>query len=271
MKKSLITSILVILMLFTITGCGSSSEKGETSGGDSNLKNDITSFIKSNMVSDWTYTNEKLKVNDDNSVEIIFNNVEDWSGCGYSANIAAVKLASNKNEILNKIPTITFICRNSELVKVAKSEYTNLYNITLENVESNVKYYDANDNQINDTVENGYKNSCSSYTYKEIFRNPEDYLGKKIKITGEVIQVMEQKDSGKDYWLLRVNMTKDEWGYYDDTVMVWVEKSVVKGRIIEDDIFTFYGQILEPTTYTTVLGADQTVPTVLAQYATLVS
>ena len=230
----------------------------------------ITNLIKNNMISNWTYTRDKLKVNEDNSVEIVFNAVDDWTTCGYNANKSVVKITENGDDILNNIPSITFVCKDSNLNLVSKASYTNISSINKDNVESNAVFYDANNNQINSSVESGYQTTCKNYSYKEIFRNPEDYLYKKIKITGEVIQVMEETENGVDYWVLRVNMTKDSWGYYDDTVMVLVEKSIVKGRIIEDDIFTFYGQILEPTTYETVLGASQTVPTVLAYYAYLV-
>ena len=280
-KNKIIIVLAILLFIFGCTLMGISIYNNFANNDESNVeenKNEqketdadkITRYIKNNMISNWTYTSDKLKVNDDNSVEIIFNAVDDWTTCGYNANKSAVRITKNSDDILSKIPSITFICKDSNSNLVSKAVYTNISSINKDNVENNASFYDANNSQINNTVEKGYQSFCKNYSYKEIFRNPDDYLYKKIKITGEVIQVMEETEDGTDYWVLRVNMTKDDWGYYDDTVMVLVDKSIVKGRIIEDDIFIFYGQILEPTTYTTVLNSSQTVPTVLAYYAYLV-
>lgn len=283
-KDKIIISIAIVMFIFgcTLMGIslynklGNNDDQNTEESNNSNNKSKetdvdkITDFIKNNMISNWTYTRDKLTVNEDNNVEILFNAVDDWTTCGYNANKSVVKITGNGDDILNKIPSITFVCKDSNSNIVSKASYTNISSINKDNVESNAVFYDSNNNQINSSVESGYQSTCKNYSYKEIFRNPDDYLYKKIKITGEVIQVMEEKENGVDYWILRVNMTKDSWGYYDDTVMVLVDKSIVKGRIIEDDIFTFYGQILEPTTYETVLGASQTVPTILAYYAYLV-
>lgn len=283
-KSKIILGITIILFIVGCTLMGISlynkfannedqnTEESNNNNNESKVTDadKIANFIKNNMISNWTYTRDKLTVNEDNSVEILFNAVDDWTTCGYNANKSVVKITRNGDNILNKIPSITFVCKDSNSNLVSKASYTNISSINRDNVESNAVFYDANNNQINSSVESGYQSTCKNYSYKEIFRNPDDYLYKKIKITGEAIQVMEETENGVDYWILRVNMTKDSWGYYDDTVMVLVEKSIVKGRIIEDDIFTFYGQILEPTTYETVLGASQTVPTVLAYYAYLV-
>ncbi len=281
-KDKIIIGIAIVMFIFGCTLMGISLYNKFANNGDQNTEernnneskvtdaDKITNFIKNNMISNWTYTRDKLTVNEDNSVEILFNAVDDWTTCGYNANKSVVKITKNGNDILNKIPSITFVCKDSNSNLVSKAVYTNISSINKDNVESNAVFYDASNNQINNSVESGYQSTCNNYSYKEIFRNPDEYLYKKIKLTGEVIQVMEETENGTDYWVLRVNMTKDSWGYYDDTVMVLVEKSIVKGRIIEDDIFTFYGQILEPTTYTTVLNSSQTVPTVLAYYAYLV-
>ena len=66
-------------------------------------------------------------------------------------------------------------------------------------------------------------------------------------------------------------MTKDKYGYYSDTIMIIIEKNAINGRIIEDDIFTFYGLLREPITYETVFGAQQTVPAMTALYGELIN
>lgn len=107
-----------------------------------------------------------------------------------------------------------------------------------------------------------YINSCSTYTYKEIARNPNTYKGKRAKITGEVIQV--QQDGNEV--VLRVNITKNN-GYYEDTIMTGYEYADDnEDRILEGDIITLYGELYGTVTYTSVLGADITVPAVKTKY-----
>lgn len=213
----------------------------------------------------WEYSKEKFKIDENQNIEIIYDNVQDWSYCGYVTNNTILNL-DKENENVKRVSSMTFICKNDGL-EVSRVIYNNIQNINNENIDNNFKIY-VGENEITESIEFGFKNGCVSYGYKEIFRNPDQYVGKRTKITGEVIQVMEEKDGGIDYWVLRVNMTKTDWGY-EDTIMVFIPKSSVSGRIIEDDIFTFYGILSEPITYETVLGASQTVPAILAYYGEL--
>lgn len=108
-----------------------------------------------------------------------------------------------------------------------------------------------------------YINSCSTYTFKEIARNPNSYIGKRAKIVGEVIQV--QQDGNEV--VLRVNMTKDQYGYYEDTIMAgYAYADENEDRILEGDIVTIYGELYGTITYTSVLGTDVTVPAIKTMY-----
>lgn len=107
-----------------------------------------------------------------------------------------------------------------------------------------------------------YVKSCATYTFKEIARNPNSYKGKRAKIKGEVIQV--QQDGNEV--VLRINMTKQD-GYYTDTIMAWYAYSDEnEDRILEGDIVTIYGELYGTVTYTSVLGADITVPAIKTMY-----
>lgn len=115
-------------------------------------------------------------------------------------------------------------------------------------------------------------NSCKIYGYKDIFRNADDYEGKNAKFTGQVIQVM---DAGYGI-VLRVDVTQDEFGLYDDTVYVtWSNKDKEKDpdavkRILEDDIITMYGTLDGVQTYESTSGSDITIPKFEAKYIELV-
>lgn len=119
--------------------------------------------------------------------------------------------------------------------------------------------YELNDEE----KEAAFKKMCEKVKYDTLARYPSDYLLKPIMYKGKVVQVMED---GNDY-VLRVNVTKGSYGIYRDTV--WVEytrNSTDSGRILEDDIITFYGYGADVISYETVMGATVTIPAVLAVY-----
>ncbi len=108
-----------------------------------------------------------------------------------------------------------------------------------------------------------YINSCASYSFKEISRNPNNYVGKRAVFAGKVIQV--STDGNKVQ--LRVNVTVDSYGYYDDTILVnYTYKDANESKILEDDIITIYGELQGDTSYTSVLGSKITLPLMIANY-----
>lgn len=98
--------------------------------------------------------------------------------------------------------------------------------------------------------------SYETMPYKEVSRNPDNFLLKKMKISGRVVQVMEGSKENN----LRVATN----GKYDDIVLVGYEPSLMKSRILEDDQVTIYGICLGVTSYETVLGAKITIPSMSA-------
>ena len=111
--------------------------------------------------------------------------------------------------------------------------------------------------------ESAFKKMCEKVKYDTLARYPSDYLLKPIMYKGEVVQVVEKDDS----YVLRVNVTKGSYGIWRDTVWVeYTKKSTDKGRILEDDIITFYGYGADTISYETVMGSTVTIPAVLAMY-----
>lgn len=266
MIKKNLNILLIILLSICMVGCGKLKDNNKSEQ-TANVNKEITEYFKNNLDSTWSYSEEKFKIDEEQNIEIVYNNVQDWSYCGYITNMTVLNL-DKENENVKKVSSITFICKNDG-AEVSKVRYSNIEDINKNNIYNNFKIY-VGDSEITESIESGFKKSCVSYKYKEIFRNPDQYIGKRAKITGEVIQVMEETYDEIDYWVLRVNMTKSDWGY-EDTIMVTIPKSSLSGRIIEDDIFTFYGILTDPITYETVLGASQTVPSILAYYGELLN
>jgi hypothetical protein len=97
--------------------------------------------------------------------------------------------------------------------------------------------------------------SATKVSYKELFRNSDKYLLDAVYFKGEVIQVL---DDGSGSYTLRVNVTKGEYGWWDDTVLLQYEGD----RVLVDDIVDFVGISTGPYTYESVLGGDITVPAI---------
>ena len=100
--------------------------------------------------------------------------------------------------------------------------------------------------------------------YEELARNPDSYVGTNVIFTGQVIQVQEDGNLVN----LRVNVTKNDYGY-EDTVLIQYDKSIISGRVLDDDVITFSGMSMGLLTYETIMGAEMTIPQVLATTVTL--
>lgn len=111
---------------------------------------------------------------------------------------------------------------------------------------------------------NAYKADCFTYTYEEIARTPEKYIGDDVTFTGEVIQVIENGNS----YSFRVNVTSTSYGY-TDTIYVTYERKNGEPRILEDDIITVWGPFTGTYSYTAVLGQSITVPSMDAWYLSI--
>ena len=85
-----------------------------------------------------------------------------------------------------------------------------------------------------------YQSICSAYSYDQLARTPDVYIGFHIKITGIVVQV---KELGNNEVKLRVNISKDKHPDYTwtDTVLVTYTRPAGEARILERDIINVWG------------------------------
>ena len=105
-----------------------------------------------------------------------------------------------------------------------------------------------------------------SLDYKAMSRDPDTYEGNLYKFDGKVVQVMEQiQTDGTTLVALRVASK----GRYDDVVYVIYYRSSGEARILEDDKVTVYGTSKGLYTYETVMGAEVTIPMILADSVTV--
>ena len=107
--------------------------------------------------------------------------------------------------------------------------------------------------------------SCQNLTYEQVARDPDTYQYAVAHFKGKVSQVIE----GSGYNVYMINVTPDAYGYYEDAVYVQYTAPVGASRILEDDVVDMYGIMAGLQTYTTVLGAEKTIPAMLASYIDL--
>ena len=86
------------------------------------------------------------------------------------------------------------------------------------------------------------KSDCEEFNYKDVMRNPDDYIGKKFKVTAEISTVSDSW--GAKYY--KVYDDADGSGYYFSNMMYMIDKRSEEDdgyiRLLEGDIVTFYGE-----------------------------
>jgi hypothetical protein len=92
-------------------------------------------------------------------------------------------------------------------------------------------------------------------TYEQLARTPDDYEDKKVKFTGEVIQVVEGDSSTQ----IRLAIDSD----YDKVIYIEYASDIVDSRVLEDDIITIYGVSKGLLSYESTIGGTITIPSVL--------
>ncbi len=93
--------------------------------------------------------------------------------------------------------------------------------------------------------------------YNDAARYPDAYKGDQCSFSGRVLQVM----SGSSTTTYRISSK----GRYDDVVYVTIKNSDITTPVLEDDSVTVYGKYNGNYTYTTIMGASVTIPSVTAE------
>lgn len=121
--------------------------------------------------------------------------------------------------------------------------------------------------------EAGYKASCGEIAYEELARNGNKHFGERVKFYGRVVQVQDN--------IMRIATRPSAYGTYrEDIVYVSFLGPIPeydgegatgyynydREKFLEDDMVTFYGEATGDITYTSVLGASITIPSVTARY-----
>lgn len=170
------------------------------------------------------------------------------------------KAISSIGEVtLEKEKTISSVEQQYNALREDAKQYVTNYDI-LTTAKERISQLRASQTDAEKAQE--YKSSCTAgYSYTELARDPNTYVGKNAKFTGKVIQVSE----GLGSTVMRVDVTQGKYSW-DDTLYVTYTPKDGESRILEDDIITIYGEMQPLKTYTTVMGASVSIPAIDAKY-----
>lgn len=118
-------------------------------------------------------------------------------------------------------------------------------------------------------AEKEYKDSCEEYAYKTVMRNPDEYIGKKIKIKLKVSSTHDEMFSHLYYFA----NSESEYGWYGDMYGVYdyrndSDESYFK--ILDDDIIYVYGEIMQPQETVSLIVNSQEIFCIDMKYAELI-
>ncbi len=89
-------------------------------------------------------------------------------------------------------------------------------------------------------------------TYKQLARTPDDFIGKKIKFSGKVAQVMD----GDDETQIRLAVNES----YDTVLYCGYDPKILDFRILQDDQITVYGEFRGLYSYQSTGAGVITIP-----------
>ncbi|MBC1605702.1 hypothetical protein HCJ39_13355 [Listeria rocourtiae] len=299
MKKGI--GVLLLGLVLLLAACG---DEESSSVKDANIKNpfknstfqadEFGKAVLSGKVSSGAKValeSKPVKVNKDGSFKITLENYEDeeayysvevneknkhWNSFmvtvtpnkEYLANIEAdetaaeneqKKLARDAETALSKAErTIKREDLNTadNLISKVGAGYLGNFLERRDALEKKVLAKDEQDEKINAQA------NTSKITFNMLNKNADKYVYESYYIKGKVIQAIENDGTT----LLRVDMTKTEYGW-EDTVAVIYDNVT---DAVEDDIVEVYGIIHGNYSYDTTIGGSATIPGITATSITVV-
>lgn len=232
---------------------------------------------------DKIYQNSLKKLND-----LIMSYVKKLEGCKGKKCLELIEEIKEYEEYPELSESITSVKNKYNEIIKSKEDKVNVINNSISNLNESLdqNQYDSIKKQIeeidelddsyyneyikkwnlelNNVEEQVYKKSCSSYGYKDLLRNPNDYAGKKAYFFGQILQ----KVSSTQY---RVGIDCTKYHYIDgysctNTIYVTYHGDT---SVIENDMVEMWGTMTGTKTYTTIMGASVTIPNFSAKYITI--
>lgn len=120
------------------------------------------------------------------------------------------------------------------------------------------------------SLEKEYIGDCSTYKYKDVLRNPNKFIGKKIKVKVKISSIHKKSLLGNTkYYFAYSNDEDDMW--CGNEYVIFDKRSKQKPKLLEDDIIEVYGEIAEPEETVSVIMNSSEVFTIKMKYVKLIS
>lgn len=135
-------------------------------------------------------------------------------------------------------------------------------------IESNGEISDGEEENLE--TEEEYKSSCKEYAYKTVLREPEKYVGERIKITVKISSVHEASwMNDTKYYFANSNDENDWW--LGDRYGVFDKREEQKPKLLEDDIITVYGEIADTEQTTSLIVSSSEIFCIDMKYIDFIS
>lgn len=107
--------------------------------------------------------------------------------------------------------------------------------------------------------------------YKDLLRNPDNYVGQKVKVIVKISQIMDQSlFSSAKYYFGRTDNNGHGW-YFDDEICFTDGRIDDDMKILEDDIVVIYGEFVGLKEFNRALtGSSTEMPVIEFKYIELV-
>ena len=152
-------------------------------------------------------------------------------------------------------------CGSSSAPNTETSEATNAETTPVETVETTPEPTPEPSPEIDLEA---YKEECEEVKYTKLARNPDEYIGKKIKVTIEINQLLEDSEHGENGYRGYEDWKLSGKTFYTKHWFIKYKLNEGESRILENDVVTFYGTFYGLYTYETIMGDDNTVIALIA-------
>lgn len=104
--------------------------------------------------------------------------------------------------------------------------------------------------------EEEYKELCTEYDYKDVLRNPENYVGEKITITLRISSVHEAGFTNPTKYYFAYS--KSDYGWYGDRYAVYDTRDEQDPKLLSEDIIIVWGEIADTAqTSSLILNSEE--------------
>jgi hypothetical protein len=146
------------------------------------------------------------------------------------------------------------------------------YNTEVANSELSEVSEEVESETVKDLSEEEYKALCKEYSYKDVLRNPENYVGEKVVITVEISSVYETSWLNPVKYYFAYAETEPGNGFFwGDRYCIFDKRENTDLKILKTDIIKVWGEISEPRETESLIVNSEELFCIDMKYVELVS